>query len=86
MWQCECIAMAQVVEQLEARWDGAEAMRKLAAGSVATETGGVDSLLKTNDALTSQLALMTSQIQSIMLCDTEDSAAAAQMASPLYSP
>jgi hypothetical protein len=29
---------------------------------------------------------MTSQIQSIMLRDTEDSAAAAQMASPLYSP
>ena len=59
-------ALTQEIDQLRARWDTSERMRKLAAGSAATESGGVDSLLKTNDQLTSQLQLMTSQIEAIM--------------------
>ena len=71
-----------MVEQLEARWDSAEAMRKLAAGSVASETGGVESLLATNDQLTSQLTLMSEQIEQIMLRDTD----MAGQTSHLFSP
>lgn len=71
-----------MVEQLEARWDSAEAMRKLAAGSVASEKGGVESLLATNDQLTSQLTLMSEQIEQIMFRDTDT----AGQTSHLYSP
>ena len=71
----------QVVEQLEARWDGAEAMRKLAAGSVASEKGSVESLLATNDQLTSQLTMMSEQIEQIMRGDS-----AATLTSQLHSP
>ena len=63
------------MEQLETRWDSAEAMRKLAAGSVANETGSVESLLATNDQLTSQLTLMSSQIEQIMMRDSDDGCA-----------
>ena len=76
-------ALAQEIDQLHARWDTSERMRKLAAGSVATESGGVGSLLKTNDQLTSQLQLMTSQIEAIMRRDTRDGEAMTQQ---LFSP
>lgn len=68
-----------MVEQLEARWDAAEAMRKLAAGAAVSEAGGVDSLLAANNQLTSQLTLMSEQIEQIMLRDTD---VAAQLHSP----
>lgn len=78
---CVLTCRMQVVEQLEARWDGAEAMRKLAAGSVASEKGSVESLLATNDQLTSQLTLMSEQIEQIMRGDS-----AATLTSQLHSP
>ena len=71
-----------MVEQLEARWDSAEAMRKLAAGSATSETASVESLLATNDQLTSQLTLMSEQIEKIMFRDSD----AGGQTSDLYSP
>jgi hypothetical protein len=54
-------------------------MRKLAAGAAVSEAGGVDSLLAANNQLTSQLTLMSEQIEQIMLRDTD---VAAQLHSP----